>query len=640
MPKVMRRRTKPSLGEKAMGVQSTVKDRPRATALDWFVNQAARTGFNSPNLLASSGYELVRFSYNYWDLITLYRNHWISRRIVDVPAQDMVRAWPKLVMDRSPEDIGKIDKAIKRTFTRSQYCRGMEWGNLFGGAGCLIVIDGHEDKLHEKLDLDDIPLGGYKGLIPFDRWANIMPGQDICRDINRPADFAKPDSYHVSVVGGESFEVHSSRILRMTGPEVPTPEREAQSWWGISVLEPVYEEIQKRDNMSHNILMLTFRANLLGMEMEGLDQLLSGTTISQAATRRFYAKLESFNQILSNQSFIPYPKGGQLQSTQYSFAGVSEVYQQFQLDISGAAQIPVTRLWGRTITGLGQSNDADERIYEENIATKQENDMRPQLDKLYPVLCMSELGELPDDYDLSFPSVRVLDEKEKSELAKSVVDTLTVTLNSGVISPRTYGKELKRVGEITDVFTNVTDEQIEKLSDDTEPEDAFGEEAGGAEQLDPAASPQKVVREEAKAGKGKAEDSDGSGPVRYIHGLECVVETPKGDSRSGPGWEQVMPYDYGYIRGQSGADGDSLDVAIGPSSNGWVYLIDQRVLGGKSFDETKCFVNWPSARHALNAFKAGHHKADDVMMDWTPLPVEDFKQWLKTRDVNKPAASA
>ena len=135
----------------------------------------------------------------------------------------------------------------------------------------------------------------------------------------------------------------------------------------------------------------------------------------------------------------------------------------------------------------------------------------------------------------------------------------------------------------------------------------------------------------------KANDEDGPGSVRYIHGLECVIETPKGGTRRGPGWSQVLPYDYGYIRGVEGADGDSMDVAIGPQSNGWVYLIDQFVLGTKDFDETKCFINWPSANAALNAFHAGHHRSKEVMLDWTPTPIEEFKRWLKDGDHSKPA---
>jgi hypothetical protein len=475
---------------------------------------AARTGFGTPNLAESADYELVRFSYDYWKLITLYRNHWISRRIVDVPAGDMIRAWPRLTSDISPEDIGNIEKVVRKTYTKANLLKTMQWARLFGGAGALIVIDGQEQYLDEPLELEDIKLNSYKGVIPFDRWAGITPDGEVCTDINRPTDFNKPEFYEVRNQNMETFKVHSSRILRFNGPEVPTPEREAQSWWGISCLEPVYEEIRKRDNMSWNILSLTFRANILGMKYPELAQLISGIGIAQGAKQKLAERMEQINQLMSNQSLIPLPAEGGLESTQYTFAGLSDVYQQFQLDISGAAEIPVTRLWGRTISGLGQSNDADERIYEEKIGREQETDLRPQLEKLYPVLCMSELGEVPDDLDLAFPSVRVLDEKEKSELAKTVVDTVTVALNSGGISQKTYAQELKQSSDITGIFTNITDEQIEKMSDDIQSGagemggGAFGEEGaeggeeggeGKAPQLNPASSPQKVLSAASKA---------------------------------------------------------------------------------------------------------------------------------------------
>lgn len=509
------KRSKPNFAEQSLGITGTVKkQKTAAQALDYFMNQAARTGLGSPNLGASAQYELVRLSFDYWTLLVMYRNHWISRRIVDTPAQDMVRAWPKLTSDVEPKDLSKLDRAIRRTMTRTQLLTALQWGRLFGGAGCLMVIDGQEDQLDEPLDLDSIPLGGYKGLIPFDRWAGISPSVESCNDFNRPLDFGKPEYYECRAPqGGHTFKVHASRILRCLGPEVPTPEKEAQSLWGISVLEPVFEEIQKRDNMSWNILNLTFRANILGMKFPDLASLMSGLGMPGQAAAKFEQRMSAINQLISNQSLIPLPQDGGIESTQYSFAGVSEVYQQFQLDISGAAQIPVTRLWGRTISGLGQANDADERIYEERIATDQEIQLRPQMEKLYPVLCMSELGEVPDDLDLTFPSVRVLDEKEKSELAKATVDTVTVALNSGGISLRTYAQELKQSSDITGVFTNITDEMIAKLPDEVASEGEFGmggalgeaegSEEGEGTQLTPSSGPQKVLREE----KGKAADA-------------------------------------------------------------------------------------------------------------------------------------
>ena len=141
--------------------------------------------------------------------------------------------------------------------------------------------------------------------------------------------------------------------------------------------------------------------------------------------------------------------------------------------------------------------------------------------------------------------------------------------------------------------------------------------------------------------KTQAHDADGPAVTELtIHGLPIVIECRKGETRTGPGWSQVMAYDYGYIKGQKGADGDSLDVAVGPEpESDWVYIFDQKHLPpGKGFDESKVFLWWSSLGDAIKAFNAGHDKACLVYMDVTPMQVADFKQWLKTRDSLEPAA--
>jgi len=137
----------------------------------------------------------------------------------------------------------------------------------------------------------------------------------------------------------------------------------------------------------------------------------------------------------------------------------------------------------------------------------------------------------------------------------------------------------------------------------------------------------------------RAQDADGAAvDRRKVHGLDVVIETRRGDVRSGPGFEIELPYDYGYLEGVKGADGDSLDVALGPESNGWAYVIDQRKVDGEGFDEHKVMLGWPSADAALKAYKAGHHKGGEVLMDWTPMPVSEFKQWVKDADLTKPCS--
>ena len=233
MPKP-RKRSKSNPLEQRMGVHGVTT----AQANDLFSNSGARMGFGTPSLGQGAEYTLVRLSFDYWNLITLFRNHWISRRIVETPAQDYVKAWPKLTSEIEPKDLTRIDRALRKTNTKQNILTGLTWGRLFGGAGGLMVIDGQEDELDQPLDLESIKIGAYKGLVPFDMWAGIHPRGDVCTDINRPLDFGKPEMYDVTPTGGSSFQVHSSRVLRFLGPTVPSPEREAQSWWGISVLEP------------------------------------------------------------------------------------------------------------------------------------------------------------------------------------------------------------------------------------------------------------------------------------------------------------------------------------------------------------------------------------------------------------------
>ncbi len=470
-------KSKPTFGERSLGLQG----RTTVNVQDFFSNPAARMGFGTPSLAEDAQYELIRFSYNYWELITLFRNHWISRRIVETPAIDMIRAWPRLTSDIDPKQITKLDRVIRRTGTKAQLQTALTWARLFGGAGCLMVIDGREHELDQPLDLDSVPLGGFKGLCAFDRWAGIQPEGEICTDPSRPTDFNRPEFYNVTPTGGSSFKVHASRILRFLGPEVPTPEREAQSWWGISVLEPIYEDIKKYDNMSWNILSLTFRANILGMKFPDLAALLSGRGASQNSSQGGEQRMSAVNHLISNQSLVPLPADGGIESTQYSFGGLADVFQLFQLALSGGSQIPVTRLWGRTYSGLGASREQDEMLYEEKIASDQSSQLVPQLEKLYPVVCMSEIGEVPDDLDLICPSIRTLDEKEKSDLAKSVADTVTVYLNSGIMSPRTVAQEVKQSSDITGIGTNITDEDIAKLSDKVQSEGELGEGLFGEE---------------------------------------------------------------------------------------------------------------------------------------------------------------
>lgn len=437
-----------------------------AIALDVFTNKAARMGFGTASVAEDAEYRLERYTNDYWLMITLFRNHWLARKIVERPAQDMCKAWPRLQCELEPQALSKFERTIRRTYIPLRVKKALTWARLFGGAGSLMVIEGHEDKLDEPLELDDITPGSFKGLINFDRWSGITPKGSIASNIDSPSDYGTPEYYTVNGIDGPLFDIHHSRILRWCGPDVPQPEYQASLYWGISVLEIVLEEMRKCDNMDWSILQLMFRAQILTQVNPELAQLLSGASASQQAALKFFQTMQAQNELLSNNSMLVLGKEGKLESHQYSFSGVAEILAQKQMYLAGAADMPVSLLFGRTVTGLGQTGDADVRNYETRIGQCQNEEVRPQLDKLYPVICMSEFGEVPDDLDIVFPAVRVLTEEEKADLAQKAGQAISDAYTNGIISQKIAGQEYKQLSDKTDLFTNITDEFVNTLDEE------------------------------------------------------------------------------------------------------------------------------------------------------------------------------
>lgn len=154
---------------------------------------------------------------------------------------------------------------------------------------------------------------------------------------------------------------------------------------------------------------------------------------------------------------------------QYSFSGLNDIYESFMLDVAGAAEIPVTRLFGRSPAGFNSTGESDMKNYYDLIEQKQESQLRPVLDKLVPIMFMSEFGAIPDDLDYEFNPIGSPSEDELSNIVDKKTNSIINVFNAGLISQKTSLKELRQMSESTGMFTNITDEDIANSDDDIEP---------------------------------------------------------------------------------------------------------------------------------------------------------------------------
>lgn len=446
-----------------------IPTKKRRTA-DSYSNPMARIGFGQFNLTQMSDYPLTRLTQNFALLNSLYRTEWIARRIIDTLPQDMTKNWYELKSQLPPDQLDLFATMERKTRLKEQINEGLTWGRLFGGAAGVIVIEGQEDMLDQPLNLELIMPGQYKGLIIADRWSGVYPESSIVQDISDP-DFGTPEYYNFCMTDTDmanGIRVHHSRVVRFLGRRLPQIERIAESYWGMSELEHVYNELDKRNSASANIAHLLWQANLKIFKMRDLGQFLTTTDVE--SQKELYETLTMQNALMNSAGMGVVDRDDDFTTSQYTFSGISDVYELFMLDVSGASEYPVTKLFGRSPAGMNSTGESDLTNYYDHVKQGQENDLRPVIEKLLPVLAMSTWGAIPDDLTFEFNPVRDSSESERADLMLKYTQSICAAFTNNIISQATALKELRQTSSFTGAYTNIDDKEIDQAMKSTIPD--------------------------------------------------------------------------------------------------------------------------------------------------------------------------
>ena len=131
-----------------------------------------------------------------------------------------------------------------------------------------------------------------------------------------------------------------------------------------------------------------------------------------------------------------------------------------------------------------------------------------------------------------------------------------------------------------------------------------------------------------------------------IQGLPVTIETPSGAERRGVGptgepWAVTLEHPYGYVKGTKGADHEHVDVYIGPHPDSPdVFVVDQIDPQTKAFDEHKAILGARNESEAREIYDAGFSDGSGPARAGaiTPMPVEQFREWLDGSQTKKPVA--
>lgn len=429
--------------------------------LDAFSNPGARTGFGQLNLVNTTEYPLTRLTQD-WSLLTsLYRSSWIVQRVCSVIPEDALTDLRIEAPELDNEEMNRLDKIIQKTKIRRKIIDAMKWARLYGGSAAVIMLDGQDEDMAEPLRVKDILPGSFRGLFVVDRWSGIYPSAELVSN-KASADFGLPRYYEVRDENGViRYRIHHSRLIRFIGVDMPYYEAIAEQQWGTSAIESMFDDLVRRDNVTHNIANLTFKACLSVYEIENLDQIFASA--SSQAQKRMYSMIQAMSILESNLGVKLVNKGDSVQQLQYGFSGLPEVLDGAMLDVSGSTAIPATRLFGRSPAGMNSTGESDEKNYRSTLEQQRSIHILPALEKLAPIVCMSELGEIPEGVEFKLPPLDEMTPNDKADVVDKQTAYLERLFQANVIPADSLLLGVRNAQNEVGITTTITDENVEAV---------------------------------------------------------------------------------------------------------------------------------------------------------------------------------
>ena len=420
---------------------------------DAYANSAAFLGEESP-LLSAGTFRRSGLTSDTELLTAMYRESWLTMRIIDTPSEDMTRAWYRLSSSLSEEDLHALRRLEARHSVKQELANAIRWARLYGGSLALMVIRGDEDRLDQPLDGDLLLPDCFRGLLVLDRAQGIEPSAELVEDLDDP-DFGLPLTYTVNLETDacRAVTLHHSRVLRFIGRELPHTETVRENYWGASEMEHIREELLKRSAASANIAQLLFQANVTTLKMSDFGELLSAGTEEQR--RGVEAAMALENRFRTSFGIQLLSRDDTFENHPYSFTGLGEIYEQFMMDMAGAAEIPATKLFGRSPQGMNATGESDLRNYYDMIASLQERQLRPALEKLLPVMVASCCGYVPDDLEILFEPLMTTGPSERADLVQKMSMDVIEGFKCGLFTREQAVAELKSRGEGLGVWTAI-----------------------------------------------------------------------------------------------------------------------------------------------------------------------------------------
>jgi len=354
--------------------------------------------------------------------LAAYRSDWIARKVVDIPAFDMIREGRNWQADA--KQIEALEAEEDRLQVWPKLAKALKLARLYGGSALIIGIIGDDPSL--PLEPGRVAKGGLSYVHVASRY-EVTAGE-INRDAASPG-WGEPLYYQMQSNKGGSIRIDPSRVIRFIGADVP--DIAYQQGWGDSILLALDEAVKNAGLAANGIAQLLQEAKVDVYKIPGF---MAGVG-DVAYRQKIIDRVSLANQAKSLTNGLLMDAEEEYIQKQISFSQLPEVLRLYLEIAAGAADIPATRLLGQSPSGMNATGEGDLRNYYDRLSAEQEVDLRPKLEKLDGFLIPSALGGRPAEIHFTFAPLWQISQREQADIFKTKADAARTLAGTGGTSP-------------------------------------------------------------------------------------------------------------------------------------------------------------------------------------------------------------
>jgi len=414
-------------------IKRPAKDRPSLTIRD---QNVVLSDVYESQLTGIGGVKdpLRRYSFSRLGAITpreidaLFREDWLTRKIVEVVADDATREW---IIFKS--DNAKVNKKLKDELKRLQVKRKVRQANLLGrlyGAGIIIpaFTDG-SGAISRKVNLQNVtPI---RNLHVLD--STRMTIDSYARNPFDDTGFGEPLIYKAA--GGNQRKVHASRVAVFEGKFIPNNERQRNSGWPDSVIVSIEDALKTHGTSLRAGALIIQDFVTKTLKLPKFAELAKTADGREGLKQRLLLAQE----MQSVLGITIVGEDEEYKKIQTPVAGLHKLLDTFIDQVSSSSGIIRPRLFTQQLGTLAGAEEAT-RTHYDFIKAYQESNLRRPLEQLIELI-LASMGEQGLEWELQFAPLWQISESKKADANKRQAETLMILIQNTMITPA-EGREL------------------------------------------------------------------------------------------------------------------------------------------------------------------------------------------------------